>query len=173
MSMVHEFKVLGIADSYTGAETIIQALHDAGFPLDRISVLLNDKSATADFAHDHGTRFPEGAINGATSGSVLGGALGLLAGIGLSAIPGLGPIVGAGPLVGALSGVAFGGLAGALVGFGMPEMHAKNYERELHAGHLLLAIDVQDATRAAQAAEVLSNASARYVQTLPAADRPQ
>jgi hypothetical protein len=171
--MAQEFKVLGIADSYTDAEAMIQALHNAGFPLDRISALLNDKSATADFAHDHSTRYPEGAINGATSGSVLGGALGLLAGIGLSAIPGLGPIIGTGPLMGALSGVAFGGLAGALVGFGMPEMHAKTYERELHAGHLLLAIHVQDANRAAQAAEVLSNERARHVQRLPAADGPQ
>ena len=49
----------------------------------------------------------------------MGGGAGLLAGLGLLAIPGLGPVVAAGwlaaPAVGAAAGAAAGGLVGALV----------------------------------------------------------
>jgi hypothetical protein len=164
--MDRELKILGIVDSRSRAESVIDALHGAGFPLDRISALLSDRMATADFAHDHNTRYPEGAVDGAASGSVVGGALGLLAGIGLFAIPGLGPFIGAGPLVAALGGVAFGGLAGALIGFGVPEMHARTYERELHTGRMLLVIHVADASQAARAIEILTEQSAQHVRTV-------
>ena len=43
---------------------------------------------------------------GAGSGGVLGGTVGLLAGIGALAIPGLGPFIAAGPILAALSGAA-------------------------------------------------------------------
>jgi len=43
---------------------------------------------------------------GAGTGGVLGGALGLLAGIGMLAIPGIGPFIAAGPIMAALGGIA-------------------------------------------------------------------
>jgi hypothetical protein len=61
----------------------------------------------------------------------VGGALGLLAGIGALAIPGVGPLIAAGPIMAALAGLgvggAVGGLVGALVGMGIPEYEAKRY----------------------------------------------
>ena len=55
---------------------------------------------------------------------MLGGALGLLAGIGALAIPGVGPLIAA-PIMAALAGVgvggAVGGFTGALIGLGIPE----------------------------------------------------
>lgn len=49
-------------------------------------------------------------------GAAVGGAGGLLAGLGAFAIPGIGPVVGAGWLVATLVGAAAGGVAGGLLG---------------------------------------------------------
>jgi hypothetical protein len=66
---------------------------------------------------------------GAAGGGVLGGTLGVLAGIGTLAIPGLGPFIAAGPIMAGLAGLgvggAVGGLIGALEGMGIPEYEAK------------------------------------------------
>ena len=75
---------------------------------------------------------------GATSGAVVGGALGWLAGIGALAIPGVGPLIAAGPIIAALTGVgvggAVGGITGGLIGLGIPEYEAKRYEGRIKAG---------------------------------------
>jgi hypothetical protein len=63
--------------------------------------------------------------------SAVGGAVGLLAGLGLLAIPGIGPVVAAGWLVstaaGAAAGGATGGLIGALTQAGVSEEDAHVY----------------------------------------------
>ena len=75
---------------------------------------------------------------------MLGGTLGLLAGIGTLAIPGVGPFIAAGPIVGALAGLgaggAVGGFVGALVGMGIPEYEAKRYEGRIREGGVLLSV---------------------------------
>src|SRR5205807_9076492 len=109
-----------------------------------ISVLLPDKTGTRDFAHEKGTKAPEGAVTGAGTGGILGGALGWLAGIGAIAIPGLGPFIAAGPIMAALSGAAIGasagGILGTLVGMGIPEYEAKRYESKIREGRILLSV---------------------------------
>jgi hypothetical protein len=47
-----------------------------------ISVLFPENEGTKDFAHEKHTKAPEGTATGATSGAVIGGGLGWLAGIG-------------------------------------------------------------------------------------------
>src|SRR5512142_84401 len=117
--------IMCIARSQTQADSIVENLQRAGFSGNDISVLFPDKQGTKDFAHEHNTKAPEGAVAGAGTGGVLGGTIGLLAGIGALAIPGLGPFIAAGPLMAALSGAALGagvgGLTGALIGMGIPE----------------------------------------------------
>ena len=112
--------VIGIVDTETQADRIVASLQGSGFSTNDISVLLPDRRGTRDFAHEHNTKAPEGAVAGVAGGSVVGGTLGLLAGIGALAIPGLGPFIAAGPLMAALSGAAVGGavggVAGALIG---------------------------------------------------------
>src|SRR5271170_5132492 len=115
--------VFGIYPSYANVENGVAGLKAAGFSNRDISVLFPQSAGTKDFAHEKGTKAPEGATAGAGTGAVIGGTMGWLMGIGALAIPGLGPFIAAGPIMAALAGVgvggAIGGITGALVGMGI------------------------------------------------------
>src|SRR4029077_17753559 len=97
--------VFGIYSTYRAVENAVDELREGGFRNTDISVLFPQNVGTKDFAHEKGTKAPEGATTGASTGAVVGGTLGWLAGIGALAIPGLGPFMAAGPLMAALAGV--------------------------------------------------------------------
>src|SRR5215831_6435305 len=136
--------VYGIYRDRAHVEDAVDALIDNSFRSEDISVLMPENVGTKDFAHEKGTKAPEGAAAGAGTGVVVGGTLGLLAGIGALAIPGVGPFIAAGPIMGALAGIgaggALGGIVGAFVGMGMPEIEAKRYEEKLKKGNYLIAV---------------------------------
>lgn len=159
--------VIGIADTHAQAESIVTSLQSAGFSNSNISALLPDKRGTADFAHQNNTKAPEGTVAGVAGGGVLGGALGLLVGIGALAIPGLGPFIAAGPLLAAMSGAAagaaVGGVVGALVGMGIPEMEAKKYEGKLTGGNILIAVHVENGDQESRAEKLLKAGGATDV----------
>lgn len=169
--------VLGIVDSEIQAEQIVVALQRAGFSSSDLSALFPDKNGTRDFAHEHNTKAPEGAVAGVTSGGVVGGTLGLLAGIGALAIPGLGPFIAAGPLMAALSGAAagaaVGGVTGALIGLGIPELEAKTYEGKLRSGNILIAVHVESGEEQSRAKEILERAGAHDVSSTSEASLPK
>jgi hypothetical protein len=169
--------VIGIAQTLPQAEKIVSSLHSAGFRGEDISVLFPNKSGTKDFAHEHHTKAPEGAVGGASAGGVLGGTIGLLAGIGMLAIPGLGPFIAAGPIMAALSGVAagatVGGITGALVGLGIPEIEAKVYEGKIKGGNLLIAVHSADAEMRKRADEIMKAGGAQDVSTIHEASVPK
>src|ERR1700728_2230030 len=116
--------VFGIYKTTLQAEQSVDQLLTAGFFHHAISVLFPDNQSSKEFAHEKNTKAPEGTTTGVAAGGVVGGTLGLLAGIGALAIPGLGPFIAAGPIMAALAGVgvggAVGGFAGALIGMGIP-----------------------------------------------------
>src|SRR5678816_3425372 len=97
--------VLSVYPNYLSVEKAVDILKEDGFRHTDISVLFPEKAGSKSFAHDKGTRAPEGAVAGAGTGAVVGGALGWLVGIGALAIPGVGPFIAAGPIMGALAGV--------------------------------------------------------------------
>lgn len=134
--------VFGIYASREMAENAVDRLIAAGFRNEDISVLLQDNVGTKDFAHEKHTKAPEGTATGVVAGGLIGGTIGLLAGIGTLAIPGLGPLIAAGPIIAALTGVGSGGIVGgvigALVGMGIPEYEAKRYEGRIKEGGILL-----------------------------------
>src|SRR6202167_2538798 len=136
--------VFGIYKTVGLAERAVDRLSAAGFSQNDISVLLPDSESTKEFAHEKATKAPEGTATGVTAGGVVGGTLGLLAGIGALAIPGVGPLIAAGPIMGALAGLGVGGtvggLIGALVGMGIPEYEAKRYEGRIKDGGVLLSV---------------------------------
>jgi hypothetical protein len=94
-----------------------------------------------------------------TTGGVIGGTLGLLAGVGLLAIPGLGPFIAAGPIMAGLAGLgvggAVGGVTGALIGMGIPEFEAKRYEGRLQKGGILLSVHCDTSDEIKRAKEVM------------------
>jgi hypothetical protein len=150
--------VMCIVESREAAEVIVSRLQQAGFANNDISVLLPNQQGTRDFAHEHNTKAPEGAVAGVGAGGVVGGTIGLLAGIGALAIPGLGPFIAAGPILATLSGAAagatVGGVTGALVGFGIPEVEAKAYEGKLRGGNILVAVHTENADQQKRAEQI-------------------
>ncbi|HLX86167.1 MAG TPA: hypothetical protein VKR59_19860 [Terriglobales bacterium] len=148
--------VFGIYPSYANVESGVDGLKAASFSNRDISVLFPEGAGSRDFAHQKGTKAPEGATAGAGTGVVLGGVMGWLLGVGSLAIPGLGPFIAAGPIMAALAGAGVGGtvggIAGALVGLGIPEYEAKRYEGRVKDGGILLSVhtDNSDDTKRAK-----------------------
>jgi hypothetical protein len=145
----------------------VENLKSAGFSNRDISVLLPESSGSRDFAHEKGTKAPEGATTGAGTGVVLGGAMGWLLGIGALAIPGLGPFIAAGPIMAALAGAgvggAVGGITGALIGMGIPEYEAKRYEGRVKDGGILLSVHCDSSEWIKRAKQVLERTGAQDV----------
>ena len=81
--------VFGIYTERSSVDRAVEALKAAGFSNNDVSALFPENKGTKDFAHKKETKAPEGTAAGATTGAVLGGGLGWLAGIGALAIPGL------------------------------------------------------------------------------------
>lgn len=158
-------------DTYDHASQAVSALERAGVPHSAISLVANNSegrysnsvaapSSPADPPGDHAAT---GAGTGASVGTVLGGGAGLLAGLGMLAIPGVGPVVAAGWLVvtalGAGVGAASGGLLGSLVGAGVSEADANVYAEGVRRGGTLITVRAEDA-QGAMIEQVLARHSA-------------
>ncbi len=159
--------VFGLYATPGTAEAAVDYLLTKGFTNASISVLLPDDETTRAFAHEKHTKAPEGTATGVTAGGIVGGTLGLLAGIGSLAIPGVGPLIAAGPIMGALAGLgvggAVGGLVGALVGMGIPEFEAKRYEGAVKNGGTLLSVHCDTSEQIDAAKQALKETGARDI----------
>lgn len=139
------------------AEAALVRLRVAGFPDEVVALLGNDPRATrTDAEHTLDDELTEsGAGTGATIGGLVGGGAGVLAGIGMLAIPGLGPLIAAGWMVAALAGAgagaAVGGIIGALTDEGLSEEDANSYAEGLRQGGTLVTVRCEDAEEAATA----------------------
>lgn len=159
------------------ASRIVDELKTGGFSKNDISVLFADKRGTKDFAHEKHTKAPEGAITGAGTGGILGGALGWLAGMGALAIPGAGPFIAAGPIMAALSGAAVGAgagtLIGALVGMGIPEYEAKRFEGKLKEGNILISVHSENSDDTRRAKDIFQRGGGEDISTTSESRVPQ
>jgi hypothetical protein len=157
--------VFGIYRTQADVDYAVEALRAEGFRNTDVSVLFPDNKGTKDFAVEKNTKAPEGTAAGVTTGGVVGGGLGWLAGIGAIAIPGIGPFIAAGPIVAAIAGVgvggAVGGIAGALIGMGIPEYEAKRYEGRVKDGGILLSVHCDNRDWTAKAKKVLERTGAQ------------
>lgn len=109
--------VTRLFNDHDDAAQAVRDLKAAGVDDDNISLI----ASNADGRHRHDdddddNEAAEGAAEGATTGGLIGGGAGLLAGLGMLAIPGLGPVVAAGWLVSTLAGAAAGAIAGGATG---------------------------------------------------------
>ncbi len=142
-------------DDYADARTAIRELEQLGIPHDDLSIVASNADKRHDDHGDHGHEGvnDEGDVSrGVSTGAVLGGAGGLLAGLGLLAIPGLGPIVAAGWLaataagagLGAAGGAATGGIVGALKNAGHDDDDAHVYAEGVRRGGSLVSARIPD-----------------------------
>lgn len=159
--------ILCMVNSQDHAELIVNHLRDNGFNPDAISLLIPDHKGEMDFNLRHGSKVPEGATTGMTTGGLIGAGLGWVAALGAVTIPGIGPLLAAGPIFAALSGAAVGaavgGLAGSLVGLGIPEFEAKLYEGKLKAGGILIAVNCHSQDEEHRAKDIVRDGGAHDI----------
>src|ERR1700720_2955161 len=159
--------VFGIYTTVAAADSATDQLVRSGFSAAEVSALLPENLGTRPIGTEKATKAPEAAAAGAGSGAVLGGALGLLAGIGALAIPGVGPLIAAGPIMAALAGVgvggAVGGFSGELVGGGTPEYGGKGDEGAVEKGAILLSVHCDTSDEIKRAKEIMKNSGAEDI----------
>jgi hypothetical protein len=132
-------------DHCSDAQKAIHQLREAGVPEHDISLIANnaDKWYAPDYA--------AGAGKGAAIGAGFGGFGGLLAGLGLLAIPGLGPVVAFGWLAAAAAGAVAVGAAGSVIGMmaeaGVAVNEAEVYAESIRRGGSLVSARVTTAER--------------------------
>jgi len=140
-------------DNYSDATSAMHSLEKLGVPHSDISIVANNAHGEHG-DHDVGDIDDQGDVSrGVSTGAALGGVGGLLAGLGLLAIPGLGPIVAAGWLastvvgagIGAAGGAATGGIVGALKNAGHTDEEANVYAEGVRRGGSLVSAKVDDA----------------------------
>lgn len=155
---------------YDSRSDALEALHELermGVDTDDVSLIASNKDSWYD-SNKRGGQKKDGDVGGdmakgAATGGVLGAGAGLLAGLGLIAIPGIGPVVAAGWLAttaagaaaGAVAGGAVGGLVGALTEAGVPEEEAHVYSEGVRRGGTLLVVRA-DENRADQVEAALN-----------------
>ncbi|AUW59201.1 hypothetical protein C1T17_15000 [Sphingobium sp. SCG-1] len=150
--------VTRLFDDYSDARNAVEELERLGINHNDLSIIANNAEGRHgehgkhhdgdhDGVNDHGD-----VTRGVSTGALLGGAGGLLAGLGLLAIPGLGPIVAAGWLastaagagIGAAGGAATGSIVGALKNAGHSEDEAHVYSEGVRRGGTLVSAKVPD-----------------------------
>jgi hypothetical protein len=134
--------VVAVFESLDEATDAIKRLGDAGFPVDRISIVGQGLESEV---RVHGfVTTGDMAKSGAKFGAVFGGLFGLLAGVAFLAIPGVGPLVILGPLaagvVGAAEGAAATGIVGAILGHFLEKDRIPKYTQLLKAGRYLVLV---------------------------------
>ncbi len=140
--------VAGVFPNRDGAERAIRDLRAAGFRDDEIGLIArNQETDRVERTSGSGeTMAEEGAAAGAIAGAGIGAAIGfgVLAGV----VPVIGPAIAGGTLgvilTNAVAGAAVAGLAGALIGWGIPDEEARYYESEVKSGRYLVTVDAGD-----------------------------
>ncbi|RIL01786.1 MAG: hypothetical protein DCC71_17200 [Proteobacteria bacterium] len=149
-----------LCKSAESANDAIEALVEASFPSDDISVLMLEPGKVTPVHVEQKTGVPAGAA--------VGGALGTLAGLtAIAAFPGL---LAAGPVIGLLqaagvvgTGAGAGSLYGAYGGLGWWKTEADIPARELEEGAILVGVAVPD-ERCERAVRALERAGALRVE---------
>jgi len=150
--------IVGVFEDRDQAEKALNELRRAGFREEQLGVLARGEKVS------EGEVALEAAGKDALAGAVLGGAAGAVWGLAVVAglIPGIGPVLAAGALAAVLTSAATGaavvGTVGFFIGLGVPESEARQHERDLRAGRILITVRTEG--RYDEAAEILQRHAA-------------
>ena len=143
--------VTGLFRDRESAERAYGSLTSRGYSKDDVNLVMADDTRKKYFSDDNDTELDtkawEGAGKGAAIGGTVGATLAAIAAIGTSvALPGIGLLI-AGPLAAGIAGAGAGGLTGgligALIGSGIPEDRAKEYEKGIKEGGILMGVNTR------------------------------
>lgn len=168
-NMTQPLTIFAIYETREAMESAVDALVKAGVPSAEISVLLPENIHAANVETKLEPKLNTEPAVGATSRGVLSGTLGVIAGLGMLAIPGLGPLVGEGTLKAGLAGLgverAVGNFAKYLINLGVPELEAQRYEDRLKQQAILLAVRCQSALEKPRLTEIVKSTGGQDVCT--------
>ena len=136
--------IVGVFEDRQQADKAVAELRQAGFRDEQIGVAMRHQAGTAETSTtgQDDTEMGEGAVAGMLTGLGLGAlaGLGVLSGV----IPVIGPAIAGGTLgiilSNAAAGAAVAGVAGALIGYGIPEDEAQYYDQEFEAGRAVVTV---------------------------------
>jgi hypothetical protein len=162
-------------DTADQAATLLAALLEAGFTRAQLSLVVPDGRGNAHLPHDHDEKTALRMIPTGVTTGLLGGALGLYAGLTSLLIPGLG-LLAVGPLAllftsaaaGAVAGAVIGSVTCALVQAGMPEAEAKRFGSLVREGKCLLVVHTTGPTEHQIAQDVFAASGIGAVTFSPA-----
>lgn len=166
-----EKRIIGYFQDSNQAGQAVNELKAKGF--NEISLLGNEKGGIEGGIEEDnkgtglgGQHISKGTMTGGAIGGLVGLGLGtgVLGALGAAAllIPGVGPIVAMGPLAAALGGAVTGGIAGALIDYGIPKEHSDFYETKIKEGNSVLVLKT-DEQKADEVAGIMKKFGARDV----------
>ena len=157
--------IVGVFATPQEAQRAVMDLKSAGFSPEQIGVLSrNDEGKVVGKQFTEGTEAATGAAAGVAAGASVGAlwGLGILAGV----LPGIGPAIAGGTLgillSSAMAGAAAAGIAGVLIGLGVPEEEAAFYESEFKSGRTL--VTVKAGAKAPSAQQIIERNGGRLRQ---------
>ena len=128
--------VVGVYESLKNVEQAVHALRRGEFPAGQISLVSAWHDVKPELVQE--LKMGDDSIRDAAIGAGLGGALGVIAGIGAMVVSGLGIVFLAGPIGGGLFGVTLGAFLGSFAGWGVHEHQIQHYEQCVRNGKLLV-----------------------------------
>lgn len=134
-------RVIGYFEENGKAEEALRELKQKGF--NEISILGSEEGGQSG-SKDRDSSFAGDLTGGTMTGGAVGGLAGLAAGAGLLFIPGIGPLLALGPLAAGLGGAVTGGVAGALVDYGIPRDRSDFYEAKIREGNTIMVLKTDE-----------------------------
>jgi len=151
--LTQQRQVIGTFSNREAAGLALDRLIISGFPLAQVFLLGQDGDHNS---HQDGLELPPDSIGtvmgtatglkkGMVVGNFVGGASGLLLGVGLMALPGVGQLLLSSAIAFTLLSTSIctvaGGLSGALIGLGITSEQAKEYRQQISSGSFLLIVE--------------------------------
>ncbi len=144
--------IAGLFDSVTDANNFLADIESRGYTADEVSIITQEDAVQIE------NDATEGVADAAATGGVIGGVLGLLAGVGALTLPGIGALFVSGPIAtalglsgivgttatGAVTGALAGGIIGALKELGVDEATAQMYQERIEEGAVMIAVNAKN-----------------------------